>query len=105
MIPGQKIAIRPVVMSKRVKMAIDNLRGNRDFDIVLGFWLQCAGVHSPQESYEDLIVQQFGLKMMGSMDLYTTNGDFPLRHAQSCNALPRSKGWNVVEIPQEGEEL
>ncbi len=78
-------------MTKRVKQAIDNILSTEDGAIFVGMILTEAGVFSPQKTAEELAVQQFGIKLAGLIDLYTTRGDFPVRYVKSLYSLPRSQ--------------
>lgn len=78
-------------MTKRVRQAIDNILSTEDGAIFVGLILTEAGVFSPQKSADDLAVQQFGIKLAGIFDLYTTRGDFPVRYVKSLYSLPRSQ--------------
>ena len=84
-------------MPKRLRQAIKNVLSTNDGAIVIAWILQTAGVHSAQKEAEDLHIQQFGIKIMGMMDLYTTRGDFPLRHVKALVGLPRSEDVKKTE--------
>jgi len=77
-------------VSPLLKTYINKIIGTPEGEAFLGYLLTEMGVFTPQSDQGRIAVQQFGIKLLGDLDLYTGHGRFQADYVNALVRLPRT---------------